>query len=68
MANNVTPIPGNQTKTNFEADIAQVDGLIVLNYQNMIMAFSPEAAIKAGEALMDAGIELLKTTPEKENE
>jgi hypothetical protein len=75
MTDNVTPMPGKKSheecekfRNCFDAQIITKDDLIVLSYQNMIMAFPAQAAIKAGEALMDAGINLLKTTPEKENE
>ena len=66
MKDNVTPMPEKkssqdceQSRTCFDAQIITKDDLIVLNYQNMLMAFSAQDAIKAGEALMDAEINLM---------
>ena len=64
MNDNVTPMPGQKSdkdceKTCFDAKIFPKDDLVVLSYQNMIMAFKAQDAIKAGEAMMEAGINLL---------
>lgn len=66
MNDNVTPMPDKKSpdecenfRNCFDAQIITKDDLIVLSYQNMIMAFPAQAAIKAGEALMDAGITLM---------
>ena len=65
MNDTVTPMPVKKShddceKTCFDAKIFPKDDLVVLSYQNMIMAFPAHAAIRAGEALMDAGIVLLE--------